>query len=265
MAPSLAYMDRAYVEAREQGWSPAPIVEMLIPSTVDASLAPQGRHVASLFCQHFRYRLPEGRSWDDEREQAADRVIETVDAARAELQGERPRAARSSRRWTSSAISGSSAATSSTASFRSTSCSARVLCSAMPTTGCRSRDSTCAARVRIPGEGSRASRATTPRGKWSRTSAGAGKQRNFPHFASCASRSRRNPTGLSSADGHSRLRTSSSATVWRGTRPRPRSRRDRPCCRRSSATHPHKRRKCRPRVAGRTAPCPMPAPSAAWT
>jgi phytoene dehydrogenase-like protein len=78
MAPSLAYMDRAHVDAREQGWSPAPIVEMLIPSTVDASLAPPGRHVASLFCQHFRYRLPEGRSWDDEREQAADRVIETV-------------------------------------------------------------------------------------------------------------------------------------------------------------------------------------------
>jgi phytoene dehydrogenase-like protein len=78
MAPSLAYMDRAHVEARELGWSPAPIVEVLIPSTVDASLAPPGRHVASLFCQHFRYRLPEGRSWDDDREQAADRVIETV-------------------------------------------------------------------------------------------------------------------------------------------------------------------------------------------
>jgi phytoene dehydrogenase-like protein len=78
MAPSLAYMDRAHTEARELGWSPAPIVEMLIPSTVDASLAPPGRHVASLFCQHFRYRLPGARRWDDERDLAADRVIETV-------------------------------------------------------------------------------------------------------------------------------------------------------------------------------------------
>jgi phytoene dehydrogenase-like protein len=78
MAPSLAYMDRAYASAREHGWSREPIVEMLIPSTVDDTLAPAGRHVASLFCQHFRYTLPGGRSWDDEREEAADAVIEHV-------------------------------------------------------------------------------------------------------------------------------------------------------------------------------------------
>ena len=78
MAPSLAYMDRAYATAREQGWSREPIVEMLIPSTVDDSLAPPGRHVASLFCQHFRYALPGDRRWDDERESAADAVIDHV-------------------------------------------------------------------------------------------------------------------------------------------------------------------------------------------
>ena len=78
MAPSLAYMDRAYVGARSDGISQAPIVEMLIPSTIDASLAPSGAHVASLFCQHFRYQLPDGRRWQDEREAAAERIIETV-------------------------------------------------------------------------------------------------------------------------------------------------------------------------------------------
>jgi phytoene dehydrogenase-like protein len=78
MAPSLAFMDRAYSSAREWGWSNEPIVEMLIPSTLDDSLAPPGRHVASLFCQHFRYGLPAGRHWDDEREKAADAVIEHV-------------------------------------------------------------------------------------------------------------------------------------------------------------------------------------------
>jgi len=78
MAPSLAFMDRAYASARERGWSDEPIVEMLIPSTVDDSLAPPGRHVASLFCQHFRYGLPEGRSWDADREKAADAVIDQV-------------------------------------------------------------------------------------------------------------------------------------------------------------------------------------------
>jgi phytoene dehydrogenase-like protein len=78
MAPSMAFMDRAYASAREEGWSAEPIVEMLIPSTVDDSLAPPGRHVASLFCQHFRYALPGGRAWDGERERAADAVIEHV-------------------------------------------------------------------------------------------------------------------------------------------------------------------------------------------
>jgi phytoene dehydrogenase-like protein len=78
MAPSLAYMDRAHASAREEGWSREPIVEMLIPSTADDTLAPAGAHVASLFCQHFRYRLPQGRSWDDERERAADAAIECV-------------------------------------------------------------------------------------------------------------------------------------------------------------------------------------------
>jgi phytoene dehydrogenase-like protein len=79
-APSLDYMDRAYVDARVNGWSKQPIVEMLIPSTLDQSLAPKGKHVASLFCQHFRYDLGPGRSWDKEREQAADQIIATVDA-----------------------------------------------------------------------------------------------------------------------------------------------------------------------------------------
>jgi len=78
LAPSLAFMDRAHATAREQGWSAEPIVEMLIPSTVDDSLAPPGRHVASLFCQHFRYALPNGRSWEAERERAADAVVEQV-------------------------------------------------------------------------------------------------------------------------------------------------------------------------------------------
>ncbi len=78
MAPSLTFMDRAHATARESGWSREPIVEMLIPSTVDDSLAPPGQHVASLFCQHFRYALPAGRSWDDERESAADAVIDQV-------------------------------------------------------------------------------------------------------------------------------------------------------------------------------------------
>jgi phytoene dehydrogenase-like protein len=79
IAPSLAYMDRAYTDARNHGWSREPIVEMLIPSTLDDSLAPPGQHVASLFCQHVAPTLPGGRSWDDHREEVADLMIATVD------------------------------------------------------------------------------------------------------------------------------------------------------------------------------------------
>ncbi|MCX7892983.1 MAG: NAD(P)/FAD-dependent oxidoreductase [Burkholderiales bacterium] len=80
LGPSLAYFDRAHAQARAHGFSREPIVELLLPSTLDGSLAPPGRHVASLFCQHFAPRLPDGRSWDDEREQAAQAVIDVVDA-----------------------------------------------------------------------------------------------------------------------------------------------------------------------------------------
>ncbi len=80
MAPSLGYMERAYADARASGWSKAPIVEMLIPSTLDDTLAPPGRHVASLFCQHVAPALSDARSWDDHRDEVADLMIATVDA-----------------------------------------------------------------------------------------------------------------------------------------------------------------------------------------
>lgn len=78
IGPSIAYLDQAYVDARATGWSREPIVELLIPSTLDESLAPEGQHVASLFCQQFAPHLPDGKNWDDFREEVADLVIETV-------------------------------------------------------------------------------------------------------------------------------------------------------------------------------------------
>ncbi|MEJ0034634.1 MAG: NAD(P)/FAD-dependent oxidoreductase [Gammaproteobacteria bacterium] len=80
IAPTLGYMEQAYFDARTHGWSRAPIVEMLVPSTLDDSLAPAGKHVASLFCQHVAPQLPNGDSWDAHRETVADLMIETVNA-----------------------------------------------------------------------------------------------------------------------------------------------------------------------------------------
>jgi phytoene dehydrogenase-like protein len=74
MAPSLDYMDRAYHDARREGWSRQPIIEMLVPSTLDDSLAPEGHHVASLFCQHVAPDLA-----DQHRDTVADLMIDTVE------------------------------------------------------------------------------------------------------------------------------------------------------------------------------------------
>jgi phytoene dehydrogenase-like protein len=79
LAPSLSYMDRAWLDARADGWSREPVVEVLIPSTLDDTLAPPGRHVASLFCQHVAPELPNRKSWDDHRDEVADLMIATVD------------------------------------------------------------------------------------------------------------------------------------------------------------------------------------------
>jgi phytoene dehydrogenase-like protein len=79
IGPSLGYFESAYADARQFGWSRAPIVEMFIASAVDDSLAPAGAHVASLFCQHFNPVLPAERGWDEVKDQVADLVIDTVD------------------------------------------------------------------------------------------------------------------------------------------------------------------------------------------
>lgn len=78
IAPGMDYMDQAFDDAKAQGWSKKPIVEMKLPTTVDDSLAPEGMHIASLFCQQFAPQLPDGRSWDDAREEVADLIIDTV-------------------------------------------------------------------------------------------------------------------------------------------------------------------------------------------
>src|SRR6266702_3111770 len=79
IGPSLGYMDRAWQDARTHGWSREPVIEVLIPSTLDGTLCPPGQHVASLFCQHVAPQLPDGRSWDDHRDEVADLMIATVD------------------------------------------------------------------------------------------------------------------------------------------------------------------------------------------
>jgi phytoene dehydrogenase-like protein len=73
-APSLAYMDTAWHDAVAHGHARAPIVEMLIPSVVDDTLAPHGAHVASLFCQQFR---PDA-DWSNLKDAAVQSIFDVV-------------------------------------------------------------------------------------------------------------------------------------------------------------------------------------------
>ena len=80
IGPTVDYLERAYLDARIHGWSKQPVIEMLIPSTLDPTLAPAGKHVASLFVQYVAPHLPGGRNWDDAKAEVADLVIDTVAA-----------------------------------------------------------------------------------------------------------------------------------------------------------------------------------------
>ena len=73
-ASSLDDMHRAWLDAEACGFSARPIVEMMIPSVVDDSLAPRGAHVASLFCQQF----DPAADWDRLKESAVQAVFDVV-------------------------------------------------------------------------------------------------------------------------------------------------------------------------------------------
>lgn len=78
IAPSLDYLERAFDDARRLGWARQPVISMCLPTTIDPSLAPEGRHIAGLFCQHFNPVLPEGQSWHDHRDTVARLIIDTI-------------------------------------------------------------------------------------------------------------------------------------------------------------------------------------------
>lgn len=81
IGPSLSYFERAYFDAKSKehnsGWAREPIVEMVISSTLDETLAPPGQHVASLFCQHVHPEVDGG--WEMQRARVAQLMIDTVD------------------------------------------------------------------------------------------------------------------------------------------------------------------------------------------
>ncbi|MFA7096338.1 MAG: NAD(P)/FAD-dependent oxidoreductase [Gammaproteobacteria bacterium] len=77
IAPTLDYIERAYDDAKYGRPSERPMLECTIPSVVDPTVAPPGRHLMQMFVQYAPTRLREG-NWDDIKEQFADRCLDVL-------------------------------------------------------------------------------------------------------------------------------------------------------------------------------------------
>ena len=78
-SPSIDYMEQAYDDAKSGRFSRRPYIDMVIPTLVDPSMAPPGKHVMSCFVQYAPYHLAEGDEWDDGRRDAfGETVIDTI-------------------------------------------------------------------------------------------------------------------------------------------------------------------------------------------
>jgi len=78
-SPSIDYIERAYDDAKSGRFSRRPYIDMVIPTLVDPSMAPPGKHVMSCFVQYAPYHLAEGDEWDDARRAAfGETVIDTI-------------------------------------------------------------------------------------------------------------------------------------------------------------------------------------------
>ncbi|MCZ6597567.1 MAG: NAD(P)/FAD-dependent oxidoreductase [Planctomycetota bacterium] len=79
IAPSVDYLERAYDDAKYGDFSPRPYINVVIPSIVDPSVAPPGKHIISCFVQYAPYAIKEGAEhWPERREAFGDAVVDTL-------------------------------------------------------------------------------------------------------------------------------------------------------------------------------------------
>ncbi|HXV15106.1 MAG TPA: NAD(P)/FAD-dependent oxidoreductase [Candidatus Krumholzibacteria bacterium] len=79
VAPSLEYLERAYDDAKYGEFSKRPYLNVVVPSLVDPSVAPPGKHVMSIFVQYAPYHLKAGaETWPKRREEFGDTVVDTL-------------------------------------------------------------------------------------------------------------------------------------------------------------------------------------------
>jgi phytoene dehydrogenase-like protein len=78
-SPSLDYMERAYDDAKYGQFSKRPYIDCIIPTLVDPTMAPPGKHIMSCFVQYAPYHLADGKEWTTEmRDAFGENVIDTL-------------------------------------------------------------------------------------------------------------------------------------------------------------------------------------------
>jgi phytoene dehydrogenase-like protein len=79
IAPGIDYLERAYDQAKYGDFSTRPYINIVIPSLMDPSVAPPGKHIISMFVQYAPYNLNGGpETWPEKREAFGDTVVDTL-------------------------------------------------------------------------------------------------------------------------------------------------------------------------------------------
>jgi len=77
IGPGIDYLERAFDAAKYGRFSEQPYLDASIPSLFDPGLAPDGKHVMSVYVQFAPYHLREG-DWTNQREALGDTVVNTL-------------------------------------------------------------------------------------------------------------------------------------------------------------------------------------------
>jgi phytoene dehydrogenase-like protein len=79
ISPTQDYIEEAFADAVCGRPSARPVLEITLPTSVDRTIAPPGKHVMSMFVQYAPYRLADGQgTWDEIKESFADRCIDVL-------------------------------------------------------------------------------------------------------------------------------------------------------------------------------------------
>jgi phytoene dehydrogenase-like protein len=78
ICPDQDYIEKGYDDAKYGKPSENPILECTLPSVVDSTVAPEGKHLMSMFIQYAPYKLKEG-TWDQIKDKFADRCFDILE------------------------------------------------------------------------------------------------------------------------------------------------------------------------------------------